>query len=51
MIGPIITCVGTPAAASVSIARSRAAGALVRGSITRASDWSSVVTLTATRTA
>ena len=50
MIGATITRTGTPAAASARIARSRAAGVLVRGSIVRASSASSVVTLTATWT-
>ena len=43
MIGAVITPTGTPAAESVSIARDRAAGMLVRGSISRASSASSYV--------
>ena len=48
MIGATITPTGTPASESSRIARNRAAGVAVRGSIVRASSASSVVTLTYT---
>jgi hypothetical protein len=48
MMGATMTITGTPAADSSRIARSRAAGVLVRGSSRRASAASSVVTLMAT---
>ena len=50
IIGAAITNVETPAADSFSTAESRAAGLLVRGSITRVSSWLRLVKLTATRT-
>ena len=51
MIGATITFVGMPAAVSSRIARSRASGELVRGSIVRASTGSSVVIESDTRIA
>jgi hypothetical protein len=51
MTGAMNTPAGMPAALSSRIARNRAAGIAVRGSITRANSSSKVVTLTKTAAA